>query len=136
MFLCENLHPCNKDLAPHNPFTILTVTLTPISRHLHAQVTDLESETNVVSSSSNEKKDTMASSFVTHCASSTISPIAETKIESSLEDSKAGEMAESVIDRSFVVISKQGVSDSESVDDAVASVLMTSAERQDSGKHF
>ena len=78
----------------------------------------------------------MTSSFVTHCASSTISPIAETKIESSLEDRKAGEMAESVIERSFVVISKQGVSDSESVDDAVASVLMTSAERQDSGKHF
>ena len=98
-------------------------------------MTDLESETNVVSSSSNEK-DTMTSSFVTHCASSTISPIAETKTE----ESKAGETTESVMERSFVVVSKQGTPDSEKVDDEVASVLLSSSgatsEKQDSGKQL
>ena len=80
----------------------------------------------------------MTSSFVTHCASSTISPIAETKTESSIEESKAGETTESVIERSFVIISKQGASDSEEKqDDEVASVLLSSSaattEKQESG---
>ena len=81
----------------------------------------------------------MTSSFVTHCAS-TISPIAETKTESSIEESNAGETTESVIERSFVIISNQGVSDSEEKqDDEVASVLLSSSgatiEKQESGKN-
>ena len=77
-----------------------------------------------MSSSSDEKKNSpMTTSFVTHCASPAISPIAE---------AAGGTATESVIERSFVVVSKQGGSDGAKVDDEVASVLLTT-ERQDSG---
>ena len=95
-------------------------------------MTDLESETNVVSSSSDEKKNSsMTTSFVTHCASPAISPIAEATGESK---AAGGTATESVIERTFVVVSKQGGSDGAKVDDEVASVLLTT-ERQDSGTH-
>ena len=81
-------------VGSHNHDIITSHTISPILHHL--QVTDLESETNVVSSSCNENRETMTSSFVTHCASSTISPIAETKTESSIEESKAGETSEEI----------------------------------------
>ena len=65
-----------------------------------------------------------------------MSPIAESKTaESSLEESKAIGTTESVVERSYVVISKQVPIPSEKVDDEVASVLLTT-ERQDSGNHL